>query len=150
MNTQTQKAVLIFSGATIAIIGSCYVPVEKVRPSREFIETTYMSPRELMGRKVMVKDFAKSEQRKQILQEIRETRNLIAKKQQQLDMISSHNRSATLMETMIATVEQNSKTRIGTIVYNRSVEIGVPKRLLDAKSICKRKGIVVVEEFEIV
>lgn len=148
MNTQT-RAILMFSGTTLGIIGTAYVPQEKVKPSKEFINQNYITSKNIFGRTIELIDDNKSEERKQILLAIRNDRERMEKMQKHLDEIATYRRSGKLITTILSTIEQKSKIRISSIVYNKAKEIGVPKRLLSAEQIAKRKGIVVINEFEI-
>ncbi len=149
MNNTINKSILIFSGVAFMGTAEGYTPQPKNRPSKEFIEQNYITSKKVFGRTVELIDDNKSEVRRLILKNIRENRKEISRMQKHLDEINTYKRSDKLITNITRNFEQQSKTRIGSIVYNRAKEIGVPKRLLDPVKIAQRQGIIIIDNFEI-
>jgi hypothetical protein len=71
MNKKVTRSVLVLAGT--AITGMAYCPKPKPRPTRDFVETTYI-------RKTVTERLQASEERKRIIQDIKNIRKEIRNK----------------------------------------------------------------------
>jgi len=134
MSTQTiTKSVLMLSAPMI--MGIAYTPVAKARPSKDFIDQHYISNGHHSP--------YKSERRKQLLNTIREAKRQIALTHQEMQAIDK------TIDCCIQGITEKSQQRINNIISTRAKELRVPVKYIKADQVAKRKGIVIINNFEI-
>lgn len=126
-----------------------YVPVQRPRPSKEFINDTYMSPLWKNNDKTLIHDKRKSELRREGLKQIREN-------SQKLDRMAknyhgSQERIDRLTENAIGTLTNHGNRNMRYILQSTATKLKTPIRLLkqDKQMVAKINNRVFVENFEI-
>lgn len=134
MNTRTiTKSILILSAPMI--MGTVYTPIEKQRPTKDFIDQYYMNNG--------YHSKQKSEQRKQLLNTIREAKKQIALTYKTLRMVHK------TIDCCVQEITERSNENIKAIVNKRAQELRVPVKYIRADQVAKRKGIMIINEFEL-
>lgn len=117
------------------IMGTAYTPIEKPRPSKDFIDQYYMNNG--------YHSKQKSEQRKQLLNTIRETKKQIALTYKTLRMVHK------TIDCCVQRITEKSNENIKSIVHQRAQELRVSVKYIKADQVAKKKGILFINEFEL-
>ena len=126
-----------------------YVPVQRPRPSREFINDTYMSPLWKNNDKTLIHDKKKSELRREALKQIREN-------SQKLDrMVKNYRQSQEhidrLVENTMGTITNHGNRNMRYILQSTATKWRTPISLLkqDKEMVAKVNNRLYIEMFEI-
>jgi hypothetical protein len=125
--------------ASLGVMGIAYTPVQKNNPTRDFVESTYLvkTPKGLM------KSNRLSEQRREILKNIAGIRKEIRLTHHESQAIDK------VCNDCFQGITERSNKRISQLQLQRAQELRVPVKYVKVEVVAQRKGIMIIDNFEI-
>lgn len=148
MNTNTKVATLVFSGLSMFTGELGYTPTPKAKPGNSFIETNYLSPKNMLGRTVFVKDLDKSEKRRQILKDIRNTREemkKLAAKSKTQKLFAEQMQLDNDLVNLFQRITIDTHRKVLTAIKETAQEHNLPEKFVPEAIALENKGMLVID-----